>query len=181
MQISEGVEQNNKTTKWAVGQLVTLKRPYVSFAELHPYFVHPGQIWEGLSIFWSKKTNRKHWGRWPPMLEGREGLVPYFPEEWNTALLLEYENDLRGEEACTCLYLPDKATLLVLEVMVTPWKKKYRHRELAQSTSRKIKCQRFAYVKFLASVDGTPAYLYRDISSNWETLEIDERLFQVEG
>jgi len=169
----------NRPENYRVGQLLQLKIAMHGFVKLHQHFVHPGQIWEPLKIFWDCKENRYDWG---VRVAGMPNSVPTGADEWVTAIKLECAWDVG------CEYKIDQRDLakeiifcrgdmfMVMEVVVTPWKKQYRFAGGGE------KRQRFSYVKFLVSLDGKPIYVYHDVShlhGTHESVGIDTELFKL--
>ena len=164
--------QKTEACKWRVGQLVALVDP-IHLNELHPFFVHPRQIWKGVSIFWNARARRDR--RFQSM-NANPSEIPRSHEEWYLALAVEYRSEL-GNDVVRPWEMHEGDVLMVLEVIPTPWKKKYRH------AGGGAKRERFSYVKLMSTPDGAnrPVFLFHDISADWATLLMDPLLFKVVG
>lgn len=164
---------------YKIGQLLQLRAEH-TFVKLHPYFVQPNQIWEPLQVFWDKKSNRDIWGVRDVM--GPPALVPTGALEWVTAIKMECAWDVAAKykidqrDLAKEIYLIPGDMLMVMEVIVTPWKKMYRY------AGGSVKRQRFSYVRFLATYRDKPIYIYHDVSHVYGTYiscGIDPELFDL--
>ena len=168
--------KKNRPEAYRVGQLLRLKTAH-SFVRLHPHFVHPNQIWEPLKIFWQSKSNRCGWGD----RSQEKRYVPNDSKEWVTAIKMECAWDVGAKykidqrDLAGHVVLDSGDMMMVMEVIVTPWKKKYK---FAGGSEKR---QRFSYVKFLASYKSKPIYLYLDVShmhGTFKSVELDDWLFE---
>ncbi len=160
--------KHEKAPVWRVGQLVQTARPQVPLAQLHPHFVQPKQIFEGLKLFWGKSSNLHAFGLrdLDQPNDARFSRALPFPKEWQTALEMEYTWELkptgiRREDICKIHGFNAGTVFMVTEVIATPWKKKY-------MTTLDCRRHRFAYVKLLGPhpITGESTYFYDDISAN---------------
>lgn len=169
------LSQETQFDTYQVGQLLQLKTES-PFVQLHPHFVQPIQIWEPLKIFWSNKSNCYNWGE---QLTGTPRPAPKGVREWVTAIKMECAWDVANKfkidqrDLAKEIYLLPGDMLMTIEVIVTPWKKRYRF------AGGSVKRQRFSYVKFLASYKDKPIYLFRDISPVWDTKKLNARDFHL--
>lgn len=161
---------------WEVGRLVRVREDHKpGFVQIHPHFVQPRQIWEPLKIFWRKKSNIRYWGN---RGQNDEPRMPTTIDEWITALKMECawelgDKGIHQRDIAKRQLLEGNSILMCTEVVVTPWKKRYRF------AGGSVRRQRFSYVKLLATVNDVPMYLYRDISEWWDTRKIETWIFDV--
>jgi len=160
-----------------VGQLLRVKTDH-SFVKLHPQLDEPTVIWEALKTFWENNYSVRNWGE---RVTGMGRQVPKNTMEWVTAIKMECAWDMGAKEVhqrdlAKEVRLDIGDMLMVMEIIVTPWKKRYRRAGGGE------KRQRFSYVKFLATQEGKAVYLHHDTShmhGTFRATNIDENIFEL--